>query len=329
MRKKFNIQKALPISKKNTTYIIGIYSVIYILAIYAFGLYFGFYNSQTKFSLNTFTKFILPTTLFICISEFIREKILSGKLKYKSLIAFFIMVFLEFFVNINQYNKSELKGFLGLLGNLVFINIANNLLFNYVSIRYGKVPNIIYRLVISLYKYIIPIIPDIHLLIQILIKLIMPYLIYITLEYTNSKKQKIETKQQITRNRIINTIVILIMLIVTILVSCQFKYGILVIGSGSMTGYIDKGDMIIFEQYKNQKLQKGQVLVFKDGNRIIIHRIVDINNINGEKRYYTKGDANKDMDDGYVTENNIIGIYKTKINKVGFLTLYFNNIFEK
>ena len=46
-------------------------------------------------------------------------------------------------------------------------------------------------------------------------------------------------------------------------------------------------------------------------------------------RYYTKGDANPVNDSGYVTNGDLIGIYKTKINKIGYLTLWFNNIFDK
>lgn len=68
--------------------------------------------------------------------------------------------------------------------------------------------------------------------------------------------------------------------IVAMLVSCQFQYGILVIGSGSMTGAINKGDAIFFEQYDgNEKIEKVQVIVFEKKNVQIVHRVIDIKNI--------------------------------------------------
>ena len=36
-----------------------------------------------------------------------------------------------------------------------------------------------------------------------------------------------------------------------------------------------------------------------------MHRVVKILNVNGINRYYTKGDANKHADDGYITKEDI------------------------
>ncbi len=36
-------------------------------------------------------------------------------------------------------------------------------------------------------------------------------------------------------------------------VSCRFRYGTLVIGTGSMTGTINKGDIIIYERYEKRR----------------------------------------------------------------------------
>ena len=44
----------------------------------------------------------------------------------------------------------------------------------------------------------------------------------------------------------------------------------------------------------------GAVLLFGD-------ELADIKIINGETRYYTKGDANEDLDAGYITDSNITG----------------------
>lgn len=96
-----------------------------------------------------------------------------------------------------------------------------------------------------------------------------------------------------------------------------------------MTGIIDKGDVIIYEEYKDQKINENQVVIFKSEKMVIIHRVVEIKNVDDETRYYTKGDANQKRDEGYITDSDIIGIYKFKIKKIGELTLAFNKLFEK
>ena len=324
-----NIQRALPANRRNVTYMLGIFAILYVLLLYLLGIHFGFYRATVRLSLKTITKFILPTTFFIIITEYIREKILQKNIKYKKLIAYLLVVILEILVNGGKYDLTSSKDFLALTGYIIFVAITNNLLFNYISIRYGKMPNIIYRFIISLYVYIIPITPDVHMLICTFIKMILPYIIYVILEYTYPEKEVFVPSTVKRKIGIINVVLILSMIIITMLVSCKFKFGILVIGSESMTGTINKGDAVIFEQYKNQKISKGQIILFKTETKIIVHRVIDVKNVNNEMRYYTKGDANPANDSGYVTNSDLIGIYRTKINKIGYLTLWFNDIFKK
>ena len=254
MKKMFNIRMALPSSRRNVTYILGIFAILYLLILYALGLYFGFYTATIKFSFKAIINFILPILMLIVITEFVREKILSGNFKYKKVLAFTLLFLTDIIVNVGKYDLTESKDFLTLIGYVICVSIANNLLFNYISLRYGKMPNIIYRFITSLYIYIIPILPDIHVLIHTLIKLMFPYIIYRVLEYTYVGNHIVKEKKS---TKIISIILALVMIAITMLVSCKFKYGILVIGSESMSGAISKGDAIIFEQYKNQKIKNS------------------------------------------------------------------------
>ena len=113
------------------------------------------------------------------------------------------------------------------------------------------------------------------------------------------------------------------------LVSNQFKYGSLVIATESMTGEINKGDVVIFESYDNQTVEEGQVIVFESRNSMIVHRVVDIEIINGNTRYYTKGDANEDKDVGFITDADIVGLANFKVPVIGYPTLWVRSLFER
>ena len=118
----------------------------------------------------------------------------------------------------------------------------------------------------------------------------------------------------------------IITVIIVMLISCKFKYGVLVIGSGSMTGTINKGDIILYEKYKNtDDIKVGNIIVFYEDDIKVIHRIIDQKLMGEETRYYTKGDANQKQDEGYRETKDIIGQVKARIPYMGWFTLWIND----
>lgn len=61
----------------------------------------------------------------------------------------------------------------------------------------------------------------------------------------------------------------------------------------------------------------------------MVHRVINVQQVNGEYGYYTKGDANKQADQGYRTDNQIIGISKFRIIYIGYPTIWLRDIFTK
>ena len=53
-----------------------------------------------------------------------------------------------------------------------------------------------------------------------------------------------------------------------------------------------------------------------------------IENINGEKRYYTKGDANPDEDYGYRVDSDIVGLTDLKVAYIGYPTLWLREMLK-
>ena len=112
------------------------------------------------------------------------------------------------------------------------------------------------------------------------------------------------------------------------LISNQFYYGSYVVATESMTGEINKGDVIIYERYDDQLVVEGQVIVFEKNKSVTIHRVEEIKIINGVKRYYTKGDANDDLDAGYIIDGNIIGLVNYKLPFFGYPTIWVHSLFK-
>lgn len=323
--KKRNI---LPVYHKQVMIVMFVFSFIYLAVFYLMGLYFGYYNSSVQLTWWSFWNYILPLSVIIVSSEIIRRILLSQKGKKPKVLVFLIMVLIDLIIYTGVYDLTNLNDLLAVIGFILFASVACNLLYNYTSIRFGSKGIIIYRLVTVLYAYFIPIIPDVYIFFRSILRMIYPYLIYLVLDYTYAKRNLIVDYIDQRKKVISTTVLVIIATLISMLVSCQFKFGILVVGSGSMTGAINKGDATIYEKYDGQKINVGDVIIFKDGGLNIVHRVIDIKEINSQRRYYTKGDANQKMDDGYVVEKNIEGISKLRIKYIGYPSLWVRDIFS-
>lgn len=306
-------------------------AIIYLVIYYMFGMYTGFKPSVVKLSLNTIFKYIMPVVVIIVTTEIIRSRFLieKSKLSFFLTLGCGILIDLIVYANVNQLNN--LDGFLLILGYVFFASCASNLLYNYLSKRFGMNSVIAYKIITNIYIYIIPVVPDLYLFFNTFIRLIYPYVIYIIVDNLFSKIRK--ENAIIVNNKkstIINGSLIVVMILIVMLVSCRFMYGILVIGSKSMTGVINKGDAIIFKQYRDKdNLKVGDVVVFQKDDVKIVHRLIEIKKINNEYRFYTKGDKNKEVDEGFIKQHDIVGVVKLRIKYIGLPTLYLRELFER
>ena len=90
---------------------------------------------------------------------------------------------------------------------------------------------------------------------------------------------------------------------------------------------ISAGDMIFASSADTLQLQENDVILFrdinsKDGKSLVVHRIVSIEEVDGVRRFTTKGDNNNTEDIGFVTESYVVGKYSFNIPKLGNFVLF-------
>lgn len=316
-------------NKKNVILLVTVFALIYVILLYIIGIFAGFYKNPVGFSIKNLYRRIIPITAIIIFSELIRAIIVTKNNKKPTILITIALVLVDICLDIQLYSSFRLEEILSLVGYVCMSSISINLLCNYMVKRYGTIPCILYRIIITMYAYIFPILPDIYAFFETVYRIIYPYLIYIIIDFTFSKnnfKFALKDKQI---NLISLIIGIIFSLGLVMLVSCKFKYGIMVVGSYSMSGCFEKGDAVIFEQYKEQELQEGDVIIFnKEGIRTI-HRIDDKQKYNNETIFYTKGDNNQQRDKGYITSQDITGIVRKKVLYIGWPTVWLNEVFTK
>lgn len=329
-------RKISSINKKHSTILMVIFAMFYLGIFYLLGLHFGFVKSKILFSIKTIFNFILPLGTIVVASEWLRRIFLSHSvvIKYKSkkvdlsiILTYIAMVIIDLLIYTEVYDLAKLDDFLTIVGFVFFASLSCNLLYNYITTRHGIRGIIIFRLITVLFVYIIPIVPDVFVFLRSFLRLLYPYLIYLVFEKLFSKNDYTIGRHEKKREIFWNTFLIVLSALLVMLISCNFRYGIIVVGSESMTGTLNKGDAVIFEKYENQEIQNGQVIIFDYNNIQTIHRVIDIQKVNGEYRYYTQGDANSRIDDDYRTKEDIYALVDLRVKYIGYPTLWVRDMF--
>ena len=319
----------LSINKKEVLLLLTIIATLFAILMHMSGLFFEYYKNPYFVTLEILVKTILPLAAIIVGSEVIRYVLISQKNTVVSIIAYLTCAALEILMFSSIAGTDTFNKFMDMFGMTFFPALSANVFYHFVSKDYGALPNIAYRLITTLYVYFVPTSVAIPDALSSCIKIVFPILM---LAFVSSlyAKRKNNAVQKGKKTSLIAAIVsICIIISVAMLISCEFRYGAVVIATESMTGEINKGDMIIYEQYDNQRIKEGQVIVFLRNKSRIIHRVVEIKHIGNEIRYYTKGDANEDRDDGYVTEAEIVGLTDIKIPFLGYPTLWLRELLKK
>lgn len=305
-------------------------------AFYLLGMKTGFSISYSCIFKRYITKWAwIKVFLIVLLTELIRYVVVNMEYrkKYLNYILQALMIIIFFFVEMNIATKSyDLTSFNQLYEffALLFVqSISKNLLLNYLSKRYGIWPCISYRVVMDLYIYFFTMTPKINMFIEGVILLVFPYVIYSILKAIDGRVA-LEPIRKTKRNNKISTIVFsVIFAILVMLVSREFEYAVIAIGSGSMTGTINKGDAVVYKRYHKDtdELKVGDVLVYVKDGMTIVHRIYRSYNLDGEEVYQTKGDNNENADNWIVKKSDITGVVQFRVILIAWPSVYINEIF--
>ena len=96
--------------------------------------------------------------------------------------------------------------------------------------------------------------------------------------------------------------------------------------SESMEPTFYKDDLVIVKKSKITELKKGDIITFKQADRIISHRILNITKDKDEVKFITKGDNNDIQDKDYVEMDNVYGKVIFDIPKLGKVIAYIQNV---
>ena len=144
---------------------------------------------------------------------------------------------------------------------------------------------------------------------------------------SNKIKNKKMTKKIIKHIILIGLIILFIINLILSFEENTHILGIYMfnIVSESMEPTFYKDDLVVVKKCNLGELQKGDIITFKQDDRIISHRIVSITKDKGEIKFSTKGDNNDVQDKEPVELQNVYGKVLFSIKKIGKIVHYIQN----
>ena len=92
--------------------------------------------------------------------------------------------------------------------------------------------------------------------------------------------------------------------------------------SGSMEPVILKGDIAIVKEIPAEELKVGDIIAFKKEDIVVVHRIAGIDITDNGAEIITKGDANKEEDEEIVLFEDVEGVFKYRVAKLGDAAMF-------
>ena len=320
------------VNKYQTMLILVIsYLIIYILL----GLFFGYVKSIYSHSFFGILKNIWNYIIPIIFIELIRNILIRNSNHSK--IAFIVIAFLFTLIDIDLYNIIGLTNKAEIFKTIFSVILPatiKNLSLNYIAKTSGYITSLIYLLPQKLTSIILPILPDLDWYFISLVGILLPILALIIIKNLDDRIESPKSKFRLKKEKPIRIIILIIPLIIFCLfIAGIFKYKPTAIVSNSMHPIFDRGDVVIIEKLdrkKSRNLKKYDIIEYKLKNIIVSHRIIHIEKHNdGSISYITKGDNNNTADNEKVSSNQIIGIVKFRIPKVGYPSVWLNDFFNK
>ncbi|WP_127837074.1 signal peptidase I [Clostridium prolinivorans] len=245
------------------------------------------------------------------------------KMLFVSLLFTLINIPLDKILNIK--NDLEIIQFMG----YIFLpKFCLNIMSVYLVYLGGETFSILYIGIIEGIKYVLPILPNLNFLASSFIGIFMPIFSMFFIQNIYLKKSKEIKKREVYvyKEKPLNFIFITFTSVFII----WFFIGIFpvypaAIATGSMKPLIKPGDIVLVKKIKDNDINAGDIIQYKNDNVYVFHRVIEIVEEENEIKYETKGDNNQSPDSKLVSSDMIKGKVIKIIPNAGWPVLIIKN----
>lgn len=321
--------------KKEKTKTVIIFTLLYLIIWFLLGLVFGYtanVYSQSFFKiLRNFWAFIL----IIVFKEYVRMKLLESNHSTTNIIFITIIFFIsDLSIHTLYVNLLSRELAFKYLAGVIFPLLVKNVLLTYLIFVGGLKCGLSYTLFITAAEIILPIVPNLDWFFQALTSSIISAIIGVMVYREHHDKVLRDTKRIKEESLFIVSCELILVIILALFVAGVFKYQPIAILTYSMEPIFTRGDAVIVEKVKSdhekEKIKVNDIIQYKLNNYSVVHRVVKIQeDSKGNRIYTTKGDNNSSIDFSKVKDDQIVGVVKAYIPKVGYPSVWLSEFFDE
>jgi signal peptidase len=295
------------------------------------GLFCGFGKSPYSFTPQSiFINLIFAGTALVAM-ELSRAYIINSFSKRHTILVLALVALLFTMLSL------PLGRFMGLgepLATVTFLGgdgiplLAENLLACLLAFLGGPILAIAYRGVLQAFEWFSPILPDLSWGIKALLGTIVPAVGFLAVQALSSGQLRIARREKRVRGG--SSIVGWTVAGIVGLALLWFSLGLLpfypsTVAGGSMSPALKLGDMVVVAKVSPDVIREGDIIEFRQGEMMVIHRVIEIQETEGSKFFITKGDANSIADIDPVSPEQVKGRVMLNVPRLGWVTLFFRS----
>lgn len=304
-----------------------IITILYYLIYFVTGLFVGYgYTIYSKSLLGIFKNtiaYVLPAIF----QAYVICKLVFESYKNKFIIGFILILFILLNLDLEAFISLSGNDLFEFLFSNVLVIVIRTIIIIYLAYMSSYKAILIYVIPYVIMTYLVPFIPKYDWFFTMLGQFILATVIYIVYRNIEKKTESYDNiKLYKNGNKFFEYLFLSIFFLIIFFVAGVFSYKPMTIMSNSMVPVFKRGDMVVIEKIKNyglKNVKKGDIIVFKSDNHLVVHRLVKMQNKNGEIIYTTKGDNNS-AEDPSINGEAIVGVVKFKIVYVGYPSVWLN-----
>ena len=212
--------------------------------------------------------------------------------------------------------------------------LSENLFATSLALLAGARASLAYRGLLAVFWWFTPILPDLEVPLRGIIGTAVPLygLVAANNHYAAQrnigKPKKRAAADSLPAGWIVATLACVIIVWFAVGI---FPWKPTLVGSGSMSPYMETGDVVLVVKIEPQKIKIGDVIQYRkmDGGTPIdvLHRVIDTVEVSGVRYFITKGDANDDPDADPVDPAAVQGRVTAVVPKIGWVSITVKKLF--
>jgi signal peptidase len=266
------------------------------------GLIFGMGNSPYAHSFPAILGNIFFLVTYIGGLEFSRAALFAWGARRHATLSFVLITLLYtvLVVPVSYYSLlSRPDAALPVTGNLIFPRLAESLLATFLAGVGGPAAAFAYHFLVELFTWVSPYLPKLSWMEMALVGTLGPVvLLLVSSALTGKFERTVAVPQEVapaTEKKKGPSVAWLVVAVVALLLvwfqSGAFGVRGFMVSGRSMEPTLSAGDVVVIQDADPASIRVGDIILFQHGETRVVHRVISINQAQGEFTFTTQGDA--------------------------------------